>query len=92
MDSNPRTLTFFINDKEQPNYISNLPDTIRFWVNILTEGSSFKLLQFERLLRPAAKHGPQSKELKWGEHWFTGDIIFSDSDSESDPSTPDSDD
>ncbi|KAA6397602.1 MAG: hypothetical protein EZS28_006873 [Streblomastix strix] len=32
MDSNPRTLTFFVNDVEQPNYVTNIPPAVRFWV------------------------------------------------------------
>ncbi|KAA6398531.1 MAG: putative NEK/NEK6 protein kinase [Streblomastix strix] len=31
MDSNPRTLTFFVNDEEQPNYVTNIPQVVRFW-------------------------------------------------------------
>lgn len=34
MDSNPRELTFFVNDIEQNNYIVNIPSAVRFWVRI----------------------------------------------------------
>ncbi|KAA6403494.1 MAG: hypothetical protein EZS28_000977 [Streblomastix strix] len=32
MESNPRSLTFFINDEEQPNFIINIPNAVRIWV------------------------------------------------------------
>lgn len=32
MDSNPRTVTFFYDDKEQENYVANIPEAVRFWV------------------------------------------------------------
>ncbi|KAA6369237.1 MAG: hypothetical protein EZS28_035235 [Streblomastix strix] len=35
MDSDPRTLTFFVNNKEQPNYIFNVPEEVKFFPNIL---------------------------------------------------------
>ncbi|KAA6388077.1 MAG: putative STE family protein kinase [Streblomastix strix] len=34
MDSNPRTLTFYVNDVEQPHYIINIPAELRFYLTI----------------------------------------------------------
>ncbi|KAA6394240.1 MAG: hypothetical protein EZS28_010231 [Streblomastix strix] len=31
MDNNPRTLTFFVGNEEIIHYITNIPDSIRFW-------------------------------------------------------------
>ncbi|KAA6399595.1 MAG: hypothetical protein EZS28_004874 [Streblomastix strix] len=87
MDSNPRTLTFFINDKEQKVYVSNLPKAVRFWAFLYQENSSFKILSFDRIPKPTAKHSFGSKELKWEVNWLKENIkalgIDSDSDSDS---------
>ncbi|KAA6398234.1 MAG: hypothetical protein EZS28_006241 [Streblomastix strix] len=31
MDTDPRTLTFFVQDEEQPNFVYNIPAAVRFW-------------------------------------------------------------
>ncbi|KAA6391321.1 MAG: hypothetical protein EZS28_013148, partial [Streblomastix strix] len=31
MDSRPRTLSFFIDDEEQKNYITDIPESVSFW-------------------------------------------------------------
>ncbi|KAA6385829.1 MAG: hypothetical protein EZS28_018644 [Streblomastix strix] len=70
MDSNPRTLTFFYNDVEQPNYIINIPPAVRFWAHLWSRGTSFKVNKFERLSEPTAKHlEGKSQPLVWGKDW-----------------------
>ncbi|KAA6375260.1 MAG: hypothetical protein EZS28_029213, partial [Streblomastix strix] len=69
MVSKPRTLTFFVNDQEQKNYIINIPSAVRIWVFLFLSGESFKLLKFEWLLIPSAKHKTGSRALKWGKKW-----------------------
>ncbi|KAA6373960.1 MAG: hypothetical protein EZS28_030513 [Streblomastix strix] len=47
MDSSPRSVTFFVNDKEQNKYIVELPGSVRFFALLNKENSSFQVLKFE---------------------------------------------
>ncbi|KAA6384060.1 MAG: putative Serine/threonine-protein kinase Nek3 [Streblomastix strix] len=73
MDTDPRTLTFFIKDEEQPHFIYNIPAAVRFWTYLLASNSSFKILNFERLKTPSAQHGKDSASWDWEEEWISGD-------------------
>ncbi|KAA6402232.1 MAG: hypothetical protein EZS28_002247 [Streblomastix strix] len=65
LESDPTTLTFFLNNKEQKIYITHIPHAVRFWVCISNKGSAFKLLNFEKIAEPKAKHGYSSWKCKW---------------------------
>ncbi|KAA6379828.1 MAG: hypothetical protein EZS28_024647, partial [Streblomastix strix] len=67
MDSSPRTLTFFVNDEEQPNYVSNIPASVR--ALLWCKGEAFKVLKFEALSAPTAKHGAGSHAWEYGTKW-----------------------
>ncbi|KAA6353041.1 MAG: hypothetical protein EZS28_051432, partial [Streblomastix strix] len=67
MDSSPRTLTFFVNDKEQPNYATNIPVAVRAF--LWEKGVAFKVLKFEALSAPTAKHGAGSRAWEYGTKW-----------------------
>ncbi|KAA6385234.1 MAG: putative NEK protein kinase [Streblomastix strix] len=69
MESNPRSLTFFIDDKEQPNFIINIPKAVRIFCYIPWKGSSFKIIKFEFLSTPTARHGEGSRALEYGKYW-----------------------
>ncbi|KAA6373751.1 MAG: hypothetical protein EZS28_030721 [Streblomastix strix] len=70
MDSNPRTLTFFVNDEEQKNFIINIPKAVRIWCCVYEKGASFKIPKFEFLSKPTAKHGFfSSKKWEYGKEW-----------------------
>ncbi|KAA6361065.1 MAG: hypothetical protein EZS28_043408 [Streblomastix strix] len=69
MESDPRTLTFFVNDIEQRQYITHIPTAVRFWSYIFRKGSQFKILRFDRLASPKAKHESGSHGWKWGSRW-----------------------
>ncbi|KAA6384679.1 MAG: hypothetical protein EZS28_019795 [Streblomastix strix] len=73
MDAIPRTLTLFINDNEQNNYIANIPEMVRFWAFLFFKNSSFKITKFERNKRPTAKHGQFSVAWQWGQQWKQSD-------------------
>ncbi|KAA6348414.1 MAG: hypothetical protein EZS28_051978 [Streblomastix strix] len=68
MNSNPRTVGFFVNDAEQRLYVVNIPPAIRFWCYI-SQNNSFKVLKFESLSKPKADPGFFSKKRQWGEEW-----------------------
>ncbi|KAA6381091.1 MAG: hypothetical protein EZS28_023383 [Streblomastix strix] len=69
MDNNPRTLTFFVGNEEIIHYITNIPDSIRFWAFLMNKGDSFQVLKFERLGEPSAKHGEGSRAWEYGTIW-----------------------
>ncbi|KAA6394531.1 MAG: hypothetical protein EZS28_009943 [Streblomastix strix] len=67
MDSRPRTLTFFVNDEEQPNYVTNIPAAVRAFMMFKDE--SFKVLKFESLPAPTAQHAAGSRFWEFGKYW-----------------------
>ncbi|KAA6370046.1 MAG: hypothetical protein EZS28_034427, partial [Streblomastix strix] len=69
MESNPRSLTFFIDDKEQPNFVINIPKAVRIWCLISYQGASFKINKFEFLSTPTARHGEGSQAWEYGKEW-----------------------
>ncbi|KAA6383077.1 MAG: hypothetical protein EZS28_021396 [Streblomastix strix] len=62
LDSNPNTLTFFVDDEEQKNFVTNIPNTCYIWVN----DASFKITNFEFLSTPTANHEKGSRALEYG--------------------------
>ncbi|KAA6387216.1 MAG: putative G2-specific protein kinase nim-1, partial [Streblomastix strix] len=69
MDSNPRMLTFFVDDMEQPNFVVNIPNSVRFWTYFYELNAQFKVIGFEKLSSPSAKHGPESHAFEFGKKW-----------------------
>ncbi|KAA6403259.1 MAG: hypothetical protein EZS28_001202 [Streblomastix strix] len=69
MDSSPRTLTFFVNDEEQPNFVTNIPTAVRFFVYLEVKDQAFKVLKFEALSAPTAKHSTGSRAWEYGTKW-----------------------
>ncbi|KAA6385151.1 MAG: hypothetical protein EZS28_019321 [Streblomastix strix] len=68
MDSNPRTLAFFVDDEVQKSYIVNIPSAVRLFAFFIEKNSSFEILKYEYLSKPSAK--PQQKgKLQWGQTW-----------------------
>ncbi|KAA6394134.1 MAG: putative CAMK family protein kinase [Streblomastix strix] len=55
MISNLRTLDFFVDDKIQPNFVSSIPPSIRFWVLLYQQNQSFQITRFEKLATPSSK-------------------------------------
>ncbi|KAA6374643.1 MAG: putative NEK protein kinase, partial [Streblomastix strix] len=66
MDSTPRTLHFFVEGKQQPLSIINIPASVRFWICSLGSNSSFTLTQFQSRSSSSAKGVEGSKTLDWG--------------------------
>ncbi|KAA6380559.1 MAG: hypothetical protein EZS28_023914 [Streblomastix strix] len=69
MESNPRSLTFFFDDKEQPNFVINIPKAVRIFCFIYYQGASFKINKFEFLSTPTARHGEGSRAWEYGKEW-----------------------
>ncbi|KAA6383786.1 MAG: putative serine/threonine-protein kinase Nek6 [Streblomastix strix] len=70
MSSNPRKLTFFIDDIEQQNYLINIPQAIRFWSYIHDSNSSFRVTRFERRSSSSAHGVTGSQGWEWGKDWY----------------------
>ncbi|KAA6363437.1 MAG: hypothetical protein EZS28_041036, partial [Streblomastix strix] len=69
MQSNPHTLNFFVDDKQQPNYVVNIPNSVRFFAYFYNQQSQFKVLKFERLSAPTSKRIEGCRALEWGKLW-----------------------
>ncbi|KAA6364832.1 MAG: hypothetical protein EZS28_039641, partial [Streblomastix strix] len=63
------SLTFFVQGKEQPNYITNIPNSVRFWVCLVYNDSQFTISKFERIQYPKAKHPNGSRGWEFGSEW-----------------------
>ncbi|KAA6360544.1 MAG: hypothetical protein EZS28_043929, partial [Streblomastix strix] len=69
MTSNPRKVTFFVNEVEQQNYVVNIPSKIRFWAYNVNSLSTFTVTKFQRLNKSSFKGFPHSVALEWGKRW-----------------------
>ncbi|KAA6401215.1 MAG: hypothetical protein EZS28_003259 [Streblomastix strix] len=69
MENDPHSLTFFVNDVEQPHYVVGIPPEVRIWIFLENIGESFKILKFQKLLNPVAQHGPGTQMWEWGKNW-----------------------
>ncbi|KAK2950084.1 hypothetical protein BLNAU_15006 [Blattamonas nauphoetae] len=54
LDSTPRTLQFFVNDKAGRSYMSGIPSSVRIGFSVMGEGASFRIDNIFRLSRPTS--------------------------------------
>ncbi|KAA6387985.1 MAG: hypothetical protein EZS28_016487 [Streblomastix strix] len=69
MKSVPSKVVFFINGEQQKNYVTGIPDKIRFFAFVQQAGSSFRITRSERLHWSSARFDADSVAWKWGENW-----------------------
>ncbi|KAA6366265.1 MAG: hypothetical protein EZS28_038208 [Streblomastix strix] len=69
MNAKPHTLTFFIDEMQQKNYVTKIPSTVRFWVNFYESGAQFRILRFEKIQNSTALFGRSTRNLEWGQEW-----------------------
>ncbi|KAA6393989.1 MAG: hypothetical protein EZS28_010489 [Streblomastix strix] len=69
MEHDPHSLTFFVNDIEQPHYVVGIPSEVRIWIFLQHLGESFKILKFQKILNPVAQHGSGTQMWQWGKEW-----------------------
>ncbi|KAA6388036.1 MAG: putative MAP kinase kinase family domain protein [Streblomastix strix] len=74
MDSNPRTLTFFVKNKEQTNYVIGIPESVRFMLTFPESNSEIEIDKLTKLSAPTALHGNDSISWDYSEEWIQGDI------------------
>ncbi|KAA6399607.1 MAG: putative protein kinase [Streblomastix strix] len=65
MESQPRTLHFFIGDKQQRVFISNLPQEMRFFIYLRMEGTSVEIRVMMPVTVPTAAHAENGIEISW---------------------------
>jgi hypothetical protein len=82
LDASPRTLRFFHNDKEQPVFVTHIPQSINFavchllflllftsrQVTSFNEGDSFTL-SLREVAECTGRGLPKSKAKQWGTEW-----------------------
>jgi hypothetical protein len=82
LDASPHTLRFFVDNREQPVYATNIPQSIKFAVCNLSvlllfislqvssfmEGTSFTL-SLREVAECAGRGLPNSKAKRWGTQW-----------------------
>ncbi|KAA6385133.1 MAG: hypothetical protein EZS28_019339 [Streblomastix strix] len=68
-----KTLRFFVDGVEQPNFVVSIPPAIRFFAFLWQEGSSFevtKFVQFPSTSASATGLVPGSRSWEWGKEWL----------------------
>ncbi|KAA6358146.1 MAG: hypothetical protein EZS28_046328 [Streblomastix strix] len=61
----PRIATYFVNGKQLPVFVSNLPESVQFFFYLYFKGESVTVLSLKRLEAPTATNNPDAQELKW---------------------------
>ncbi|KAA6375242.1 MAG: hypothetical protein EZS28_029231 [Streblomastix strix] len=70
MNIRPRTLTFFYDNQEQPVSVINIPSSIRFYIFLFDDNSSFTITQFSNVQYSSAKGGIKGQRIvEWGKEW-----------------------
>ncbi|KAA6376969.1 MAG: hypothetical protein EZS28_027504 [Streblomastix strix] len=64
-----KTCHFFVDGVQQPKYVVGIPPSIRFWVNISWEGSSFEVLRLQILPKSYGKTGKGFRAYEYGKEW-----------------------
>ncbi|KAA6395644.1 MAG: putative Serine/threonine-protein kinase Nek3 [Streblomastix strix] len=70
IDMNERRITFFVEDEEQPVYVTGIPQSVRFWAYIHSPNSQFRVTRFERRSQSVSKGVQGSRSLEWGKEWM----------------------
>ncbi|KAA6399484.1 MAG: hypothetical protein EZS28_004989 [Streblomastix strix] len=69
MRTEPRRGYLFIDNVEQPCYITGIPDAIRFWSCICAPSSTFTITKFLNLNSSSARGIKGQRALQWGQSW-----------------------
>ncbi|KAA6387371.1 MAG: hypothetical protein EZS28_017101 [Streblomastix strix] len=69
MNADSRTLHFFIEDKQQQNFVIDIPESVRFYVFLRYQDSSFQITRFERLQSSSVRQIEGQNAFKWGTEW-----------------------
>ncbi|KAK2942063.1 hypothetical protein BLNAU_9989 [Blattamonas nauphoetae] len=64
MDSNPRTLQFFVNGESGRCFVSGLPRSVRIGFSVFGQGTSFRIDRIAEQQRPTPI-APDMREFVW---------------------------
>ncbi|KAA6396206.1 MAG: hypothetical protein EZS28_008267 [Streblomastix strix] len=65
MNSNLRTAILFINNKQQPVFVSGLPESVQFYFTIFHKEDSVTAISLKQLKSPTSTGILGAKEVKW---------------------------
>ncbi|KAA6380355.1 MAG: hypothetical protein EZS28_024118, partial [Streblomastix strix] len=65
MNTRPRTAHLFINNVQQPGYISGLPEKVQYYFQLYSSGFPATVQSLKRLSAPTVKNVSGGKEVKW---------------------------
>ncbi|KAA6400795.1 MAG: hypothetical protein EZS28_003684 [Streblomastix strix] len=65
MNTTPRTVHLFINNVQQPGYMSGLPESVQYYFQLWTMGQPAIVLPLKRLSAPTVTNIYITKEVKW---------------------------
>ncbi|KAA6359964.1 MAG: hypothetical protein EZS28_044508, partial [Streblomastix strix] len=65
MNTTPRTAHLFINNGQQPGYMSGLPESVQYYFQLYTMGQPTTVLSLKRLSAPTVTNIINAKEVKW---------------------------
>ncbi|KAA6374744.1 MAG: hypothetical protein EZS28_029728 [Streblomastix strix] len=65
MNSNPRTAILFINNKQQPVFVSGLPESVQFYFTIFRKYDSVTAISLKQLTSHTPTTIQGAKEVKW---------------------------
>ncbi|KAA6378955.1 MAG: hypothetical protein EZS28_025518 [Streblomastix strix] len=64
-NSGKRTVTFFVNEVQQPVYFAGVNEKVRFFIYLFPEGSSCTILSFKKLAIASAVSELNKKAVQW---------------------------
>ncbi|KAA6396469.1 MAG: hypothetical protein EZS28_008006 [Streblomastix strix] len=65
MNTTPRTAHLFINNVQQPVYISGLPEFVQYYFQLYTQIQSATVLSLKCLSAPTVTDIKDAKQVKW---------------------------
>jgi hypothetical protein len=70
LDMSPHTLRFFVDDKEQRDFVTHIPQSINFAISSEYKGASFTV-SLREVAECAGRGLLNSKSCQWGASWVT---------------------
>ncbi|KAA6357038.1 MAG: hypothetical protein EZS28_047435 [Streblomastix strix] len=64
-DSEKGTLIFFVDEEQQPVYISGINEKVRFFVTVGFPYQCCTIRSLKKLIKPATKHIPNENAIHW---------------------------
>ncbi|KAA6360465.1 MAG: hypothetical protein EZS28_044008 [Streblomastix strix] len=65
LKAQPRTAHLFINEKQQPIFISNIPEEVQFFFFVANKNDSVTVISLKTMNEPTITNISGAKELRW---------------------------